>query len=399
MSAEAHHDHRNDSLPHWVALLRSWSEINSGFDHADGLLRMLVALEAEFGRFPATLTRLTPAAGALAPTLSIRCRPEAKVQVLLSGHYDTVFGREHPFQRCAAPKSGILNGPGVADMKGGLVVMLAALRAFEASPLRENLGWEVLLNADEEDGSLGSRQHLLEAAGRHHLGLVFEPSPVGDDVVRSRKGTAVLRVVVTGQAAHSSLVRTEGRNAVVALSRLLVEMHDLNASLPGIILNVANCQGGGAVNVVPDHATAELHLRSSTQAEGLEAIERLRTLVADVNQKNGYTARLEGGFNRPPMGADDMRDAWIECLQATASRQGCSLQGREVQSASDANFFASAGLPTIDGLGVDGDDLHSDREHCRIDSIGRRAELVSRFLLELAEGRLPHPPFRPLSSR
>jgi len=381
----------------WQALLVRWSEINSGFDHANGLARMCDELERAFKPLSPYVVRLAPAAGGRAPTLSVRCRPEAPLQVLLSGHYDTVFSANDLFQTCQLLPNGCVNGPGLADMKGGIVVMLAALTAFEAHPDAHQIGWEVLLNADEEDGSHGSRAHLTAAAGRHHLGLVFEPSPVADDIVRSRKGTGTLLVTARGRAAHSSQAKTEGRNAVVALAEFLIAAHALNREIGDIVLNVANCSGGGAVNVVPDAARAELHLRCSRVEEGERAISRLRAIAEIISGREGFGLTIEGGFNRPPMEAQDGAAPWIDALQVCARELGQTVSVRDVASASDANFFAAAGLPTIDGLGVDGDEIHSDREFYRTDSLGRRARLVALLLARLADGSLPRPTLRELS--
>jgi len=382
----------------WQLLLVRWSEVNSGSEHAAGLARMCAELERAFGELPARASRLAPAAGGRAPTLSVRCRPEAPFQVLLSGHYDTVFAAHDPFQRCKAMADGCVNGPGLADMKGGIAVMLAALTAFETHPAAHQIGWEVLLNADEEDGSHGSREHLIAAASRHHLGLVFEPSPVADDIVRSRKGTATLLATARGRAAHSSQAKTEGRNAVVALAEFLLAAQALNGEIDDIVLNVANCSGGGAVNVVPDSARAEMHLRSSRVAEGERAIARLREIAAMISGREGFGLDLAGGFNRPPMEAQAAVAPWVAALQTCARELGQTVVERDVASASDANFFAAAGLPTIDGLGVDGDEIHSDREFYRPASLGRRARLVALLLARLADGSLERPALRPLST-
>jgi len=376
----------------WRDLTVRWSAINSGSDHASGLARMLAELEAAFGVFPASAERLMPAAGALAPSLSVRCRPEAPVRVLLNGHYDTVFGADDPFKTPRLVSPDVLNGPGVADMKGGIVVMLAALTALERHPAAGRIGWEVLLTSDEESGSHGSRAHLAAAAGRNHLGLVFEPSPEGDDVVRTRKGTASLFVEARGRAAHSSLARTEGRNAIVALAEFLGAAHRLNDEIDGLILNVASIAGGGAANIVPDRARAELHLRLARAADGDRALARLREFAAAINGREGFHLGISGGINRPPMETTFADDRWCAELQACGQALGQRIARRDVGSASDANFLAAAGLPVIDGLGVDGDALHCDREFCRLGSLARRAQLTALLLMRLAEGAFAPPP-------
>lgn len=178
--------------------LIAWANINSGSRNLGGLAQMREVLAAAFAELPAVDVTAVPLAGTEAQALRVRCRPEAPRQVLLSGHYDTVYGPEHPFQRCELIDAPTLRGPGVADMKGGLVVMLAALAAFERTPAAARLGWEALITPDEETGSGASAPLIAEAARRHRLALVFEPARGNGDLVQSRKGTGNFTVTCHG---------------------------------------------------------------------------------------------------------------------------------------------------------------------------------------------------------
>ena len=176
-------------LPPLRDRLIRWANQNSGSDHLAGLAAMLALLEADFSALPGVKTERVPCANTSAQALRVRYRPEAPQQVLLSGHYDTVYGADNPFQRCELVDEHTLRGPGVTDMKGGLVVMHAALGSYLSSSPPPSLGFEVLLTPDEEIGSFGSAALFAEAAPRHRLGLVFEPARLNGNLVQSRKGT------------------------------------------------------------------------------------------------------------------------------------------------------------------------------------------------------------------
>ncbi|MDE2618723.1 MAG: M20/M25/M40 family metallo-hydrolase, partial [Sphingomonadales bacterium] len=229
------------------------AEVNSGSRNLAGLAAVaerLAALFAPLGpvtlRDPAPATEVT-ATGAREPlalgrNLHLSVRPEAPRRVLLTGHMDTVFPADEPFQTCRWLDAGTLNGPGVADMKGGLVVMQAALWAFTASPYAGSLGYEVVLNADEEIASPGSAALLAEAAGRVQAALTFEPALPDGTLAGARKGSGNFSAVVRGRAAHAGRNPADGRNALVAAAALAVELARL--ALPGVTCNPARLDGG-----------------------------------------------------------------------------------------------------------------------------------------------------------
>jgi len=209
-------------------LVCQWAHVNSGSFNLGGLNAMLGLLEESFACLGGESRiidlepmnsidwtgqqTLTP----LGRALSIRKRPDAPIRVLLCIHYDTVFGAGHPFQQVKQVDDDVLVGPGVADAKGGLVIMLKALEAFERSDMAKQVGWEILLNPDEEVGSAGSLPLLREAAARNHLGMLYEPTLEDGSLAGARRGSGYFTVVVRGRAAHVGRKPQEGRNAINA---------------------------------------------------------------------------------------------------------------------------------------------------------------------------------------
>ncbi len=374
------------------ALLTTWADINSGSGHLAGLDRMRAALRADFGRFAGAQVEEVPCAGTAA-ALRIRVRPEAPVRIAFSGHFDTVYEANDPFQKCRWLDAERLNGPGVADMKGGLLTMLAALQAFEATPHAARIGWEVLLNPDEETGSHGSRPLFGELAQRNHFGLVFEPARPSGDIVHSRKGTGGVVATCHGRASHAAKIPQDGRNAILALAEFLLAASRIPAETPGVLVNVGNIRGGGpATNVVPDLAVAELDLRITKVADRALLLGKLDALAAEINARDGFKLELKGGFNRPPKECLPAEDALFPEWQRAARDAGLApFSWIHTGGASDGNFLSEAGLPCFDGLGPIGDQLHSAREFVVVPTIAKRAQVVALFLHRLAAGEFAIP--------
>lgn len=372
-------------------LLIRWCNQNSGSDNLAGLELMRGLLAAEFGQLPGAQVEHVPLAGTDAKALRIRVRPEAPQQILLSDHYDTVYGADHPFQTCDHTGPDTLRGPGVADSKGGIVVMLAALRELEASPEAAGLGYEILLSPDEEIGSAGTEPLLVEAAGRHRFALVFEPGRANGDLVRSRKGTGTYTVTVHGRAAHAGNNPAAGRNAILALCELLPPIDALNTTLPGVLVNVGRITGGGALNIVPDQARAEINARA-TQADDPDRFEqRLHEIVAPLNEREGYRAEVTGSFSRRPKVETAAEIALFNEWQHCAAAIGVTLDWQHVGGGSDGNILSAAGLPNLDGVGPVGDKLHSPEEHIRVSSLPERAQIAASFLCKIASGKIQLP--------
>ena len=303
-----------------------WCEINSGSHHAEGLARMLSALTESFGELDAKLETLELADGSPHHALHLVCRPEAKTQVLLSGHMDTVYGSDHPFQKCTPLDENRLNGPGTADMKGGLVIMLEALKTFEQHPNAKNLGWEVLISPDEEIGSLGSAPLLDAAAERCQLGLIFEPSLASGELARARLGSATYSVTAQGRASHVGRHYADGRNALIALCDTSLQLQKAIEQLPGAICNLGRIEGGGPLNVVPDAGQASYNIRVGRMEDAASVEGTLQSISTNIEERHGVELQWEGGFTRPPKEISDATESLFESLQSMRSSLGIRTQ-------------------------------------------------------------------------
>lgn len=372
-----------------ASLLESWANVNSGSGHLAGLKRMYAMLSGAFASIPGAVIQEVSLVETTAKALSVRMRPEAAQIIMMSGHYDTVYEVEHPFQSCTRLDERTLRGPGVSDMKGGLVVMLAALQAFEQSAAAASIGWEILLTPDEETGSYASVDLITQVAKRCTFALVFEPARVSGDLVQSRKGTGFFTVKCHGRAAHAAQA-SAGRNAIVALAAFVQAASRLPAELPGVLLNVGRISGGGeATNIVPDYAEAVLDVRITRVSDQAAVTTRLNEFVAHANEADGIRIELLGDFNRPPKECRPVEERVFAEWQSMAGELGIApFSWVHSGGGSDGNFLSTAGLPNLDGVGPIGDHLHSDREYCVVPSIAERAQIVALFLHRLASGEI-----------
>jgi glutamate carboxypeptidase len=397
-----------------VHLTQSWSRINSGSNHLEGLSAMAKALEDNFYWLGTPVERIdlapmtvvaddgTQRTQALGQALRLRKRPDAPIRVLLVGHYDTVYGADHPFQIPEFIDEDTLRGPGVADLKGGLVILLKALECLERSEWKDRIGWEVILNPDEEIGSIGSDPLLKEAAARAQLGLIYEPSLPDGMLAGARKGSGNFTLVVKGRAAHAGRNPEEGRNAVLAASELALAIARLAEERPGILINPARILGGGALNVVPDHAMLRFNVRTGAAEDELWMQEKLAALVASYNMttlggdkktsgdsllpRDGIEVFLHGSFTRAPKPMCPRNSALFQSMAETARALNHELRWRDTGGACDGNNLYRHGLPNIDTLGVRGGAIHSDQEYAILPSLLERAQLSALFLMQLAKG-------------
>lgn len=314
-------------------------------------------------------------------------RSHAPIQVFLCAHMDTVFPLDHPFQKITQLQDDIINGPGVADLKGGIVVMLKALEAFERSPLKDQLGWEVLFNPDEEIGSPSSAKLFPEIAQRHHIGLIYEPSFADGNLAGARKGSGNFSVVVRGKAAHAGREHHLGRNAIRAAADFTRALDDLNGEQPGITINPGFVKGGGAVNVVPDTCTVRFNIRLEHKQQQAWCEQQLGIILADINALDGISIELHGGFGRQPKILSQANLKLCHLVQACGQSLGLSLEFLPTGGCCDGNNLAAAGLPNIDTLGVQGGKIHSVDEYMHLSSLTTRAQLSALILLRLAQSK------------
>jgi glutamate carboxypeptidase len=324
----------------------------------------------------------------LGKALSIRKRPTAPTQVFLCIHMDTVYGTEHPFQTVRWIDDHTLNGPGVADAKGGICVMLIALEAFEKSENAGNLGWEILLTADEELGSPGSAAILVEAARRNNVGLVFEPAHADGSLVGQRKGSGNFTFVIHGKSAHAGRDFHLGRNAIHAAARLVTALDELNRHHPGVTVNVGRIDGGGPTNIVPDLAIVRANIRVPAHEHRQRIEAEVQRIVETANQTDGIKLEMSGGFVSPPRPMDVATTRLYEQLAECGREMNLPVTWHASGGVSDANKLAAAGLPVIDTLGPCGGNLHSDAEFLLTDTLTQRAKLTALFLSRIAQAGL-----------
>lgn len=388
---------------HMVFLTESWSRINSGSYNIDGVRAMRTALADNFSwlggvqeilplaPLKSVDTKGQEIAIPIAEALRITKRPEASIQILLVGHMDTVYGIDHPFQQPRFISETILNGPGVADLKGGLVVMLKALEAFERSPWANQIGWQVVLNPDEEIGSISSDPVLKEACVGKQLGLVYEPALADGSLAGARKGSGNFSIVVTGRSAHAGRNPEEGRNAIVAAAELAQAIFHLNGVREGVTLNPAKIDGGSALNVVPDSAVLRFNIRTREVADEAWVLSEIDGLLERLRSREGFGATRHGFFTRrpKPMSSENKQifDFVLDCGRLLGLEIGIKPSG----GCCDGNNLWHYGLPNVDTLGVRGANIHSSDEIVHLDSLTERAKLSALLLMRLAKGDITPP--------
>ena len=384
-----------------VAKLIEWCEINSGSTHPAGLKKMGARLLEEFSplaEFRESIPlrpcqRFDDKGEAfeqpLGEALRFTCRPQAPVRVFFSGHYDTVYDSDHPFQACVLSKNyNSLRGPGVADMKGGLLVMLEAIRILESFPKKESLGWEILLNPDEEIGSPASRELLEDAAKRFHFGLVFECSTPEGGLIQRRPGSGAFRAEAHGVSAHAGRDFELGNNAIEALAAFLIELQKIRAEMKHAIINVAQFHSSFPLNTVPDRAVAQLNIRVPDSKSVSELNSRIEKALAAVESDTGVKLAWTGKIDRPPRVPGKRTAAMESALEDCLKDLDQPYRWMNTGGGTDGNILLAAGLPNIDSLGVRGKNLHSDRETMITSSLIERIHLVALFLTGVAAGAI-----------
>ena len=307
-------------------------------------------------------------------------------RLLLIGHMDTVFDPGTAAERPFAIRDGTATGPGVTDMKSGLLAGLYAIDALVAAgPLPfERLTY--VANPDEEIGSPSSSPHIREIAADSDACLVLECARANGDVVSSRKGILDARITIHGRAAHAGVEPEKGRSAVLAAADLVQRLHALNGRWDGVTVNVGVVAGGTRPNVVAERCSLEVDVRAVRRAD-LEAAEaEIRSLLATLAVPD-TTAELAPMARWWPMEKLERSGRLVEHAQAIARRLGFEIRDAATGGASDANTTAGMGVPSIDGLGPIGGMDHSPAEYLEVASIVPRTTLLAGLILTI--GRDP----------
>ena len=305
-------------------------------------------------------------------------------RVVLVGHMDTVFDAGTVAERPFRVDNGIAHGPGVTDMKSGLLGGLYAVKAVLGE--LGGLPFERLTfvaNPDEEVGSPSSTPHIRAAAADADACLVLECARANGDIVSARKGILDARIVVHGRAAHAGVEPEKGRNAILEAARIVRQLHELNGRWPDVTVNVGKISGGTRPNVVPDRCEIEVDVRATT-GDGLDAVEAALREIAAATEVPDTTAELEVMAGWRPMEKLARSGHLVEHAQSVARRLGFEIKDTSTGGASDANSTSGMGVPSLDGLGPIGGSDHSPAEYLELDSVVPRTALLAGLLLAIA---------------
>jgi glutamate carboxypeptidase len=305
---------------------------------------------------------------------------EGNKQLLLLGHLDTVWDIGESQKRPAKLEDGRLSGPGAFDMRGGLTLLMALARYLSVACPTLKRSLTILLVSDEETGSHSARPHIQREAAQSEIVLVMEPCLPGGAVKTARKGVGYFRITARGIAAHAGADYAKGASAIEEIAHQIQELYRLNDPAQGTTVNVGTIRGGSRSNVVPDWAEIEVDLRVSTLAEG----ERLAKQILGIASRNpSIQLGTTGGLNRPPLERSAQVIGLFEQAKTLAGELGIELHEGSTGGGSDGCLTAAMGVPTLDGLGPDGDGPHALHEHVLISSLVPRATLLTQLVLNL----------------
>jgi glutamate carboxypeptidase len=356
-----------------VDLLRRLVEIETPSDHPPGLERFAATLQEVFGAFGPIERR--------GPHLELTVEPSEAQPAVALCHFDTVWPlgtlEKIPF---SVDAKGVARGPGCFDMKAGIVVLYFALTSLRGLGQQLKRPLRVLFTSDEEVGSPSSRPLIEQTAQGAAVAYVLESPLPGGTLKTARKGTGDYLVRIQGRAAHAGVEPQKGISAVHELAEQVLALHALNDYAAGTTVNVGVVQGGTRPNVVA--AAAELHVdvRVTTLAEA----DRLDAAIRGLRPKlPGAQLSIEGGLNRPPMERSQAMADLFQQARRIAASMDVPLEEGSTGGGSDGNFSAALGIPTLDGLGAEGEGAHAAHEHVLTESFPRRAALLAGLLAEV----------------
>lgn len=363
----------------YLADLRAIVNIDSGTYTPEGVNRVGAYLEKRFQGwgFTTRFEKQTDYGDHLIATR--QGSNPAGPRLLFIGHIDTVFpegeAARRPFALSERAGKHIATGPGVLDMKSGVLIGMYALRLLSEAGEDAYQSVTFLCNSDEEVGSPSSKALIKELAGQHDAALVFEPGRKEHTVVSARKGCGRYKVEVWGRSAHAGVEPHLGRNAILELANQVQKLHALNGTIPGVTISVGIIHGGERTNVVPDYAYCELDVRAADQA-GIRAVEKAMRDLTTQHILDGTRIVLSGGMGSQPFERNAQNQPLIELVKAAGTGLGLEIQDVGTGGASDANTSSWAGTPTLDGLGAGGGLAHNPDEYVELDYLPKRIALV-----------------------
>lgn len=306
-------------------------------------------------------------------------------RVLMIGHMDTVYPEgavaEWPFRI----EGDVAHGPGVYDMKGGLVIGLTAVESALADADTWRTPITFIINGDEEPGSPKSRDVIRREAERHDLALILEPGQPGPALTVSRKGVAIYRMRIMGREAHAGVEPEKGVSSILDAALRIPDIVGLARPETGTSVNVGSIHGGTEPYVVAGTCELAIDVRVTSIEEQKRVEAGMEQITRDARVPEARV-EMKGGFHRPPMTASDQSRALADRFKRIAAELQHDLTTTQSGGASDGNLTSAAGLPTIDGLGTQGGRAHSPDEYIEVDSLFWKSALLATFLTELNAG-------------
>jgi glutamate carboxypeptidase len=386
-SSQAYVERAEQSMPAFLEDLKATVNIDSGTYTKPGIDRLGAYLQERFrdSGFTTSFERQTEHGDHLVATHT--GQNSRGPRLLLIGHIDTVFAegeaQRRPFATTQRDGQRVATGPGVLDMKSGVLMGMYALRLLieqrEANYARATF----ICNSDEEIGSPSSRELIREMARQSDAVLVFEPGRTEGTVVSSRRGCGQYRVEARGVSAHAGVEPQNGRNAILELSYQVQQMQALNGTIPGTTLSVGIIHGGERTNVVPDYAYFDMDVRASSQ-EALRSLEKAMRQVTAQRHLQGTTITLSGSMLVPPYERTLANDRLVRLVREAGRDLGLNIQDVGSGGASDANTTSALGIPTLDGLGAGGGLAHNPGEYIELDYLPKRIALIASLIRRIA---------------
>lgn len=363
-------------------LLERVVSIDSGTGDADGLNAVGAAYAEALRGLGAEVKTITPPPPSAGNNVLATLTGTGKGRILLIAHMDTVFSRGDVAKRPPHWEGERYVGPGAGDDKSGGVTAVCALGALKATGFKDFARIDLLLNASEETGSLGSRDLIRTLAKQSDLVINLERGVPSDKVQVARKGSAVLTFEFTGRAAHSGLEPEKGRNAALEAARVALAVGALGDPARKTTVNVDILQGGDKTNVIPAHAVVKADVRAFT-AEEFDRVEKAAADLAAHPSIEGVTAQSQLQRNFPPWPHTARTDAAMARANRLYAELGRSLTPIEVGSSADVNYASEAGALALDGFGIEGDGAHGVLDYADLATLTPRAYLLARLLMDV----------------
>lgn len=366
------------NIKHYIEELKTLVNVDCGTQTIEGVTTVAGIIEALW-QHEGWHTERVNLGDKVGPGVFVSNHPQAKqFDVLLVGHLDTVFAPGTVAERPLSEDENRLYGPGVSDMKSGLLNILWAMRALDPAD-KARLAIAVAMNPDEETGSVYSTQWICELAKRSRCVLVCEAARADGSLVKARKGMAGYHLTFSGVAAHAGNEPEKGRSAITALANSISAINALTNWERGTTLNIGVAKGGSAANVVADSAVAELDVRFWDNDEYDRINSTLHTLC-EKGFLEGVTTTISRAHHKPAMAASEATQQLMRDVETAGKEEGIAITWQAVGGGSDANNTAALGIPTLDGLGPIGAGFHSPAEWLDKTSIEPRIRLLKRII-------------------